>query len=372
MTHLTLFVLLILFAIVIYITIVAVAHKKSGEVEDVEEIADVIPVQEPHVRHSYPHNLDEFVGQKNVIENLKLTISVCNLETINGEPNEHKVMPHTVFYGGAGLGKTTLAELVAQELKTGFFEVEAMAIDSVQKLVTLMRQLNEGDVLFIDEIHRFPTVISEVFYRVMENYTIEYIDPIEGLLQVDVPKFTCIGATTDFGMLLKPLRDRFIHRYELSPYSIEEIKVIAEILKDFADDETSLAVAKVSQNTPRILKSYLRTMWECSVIDGRNSLEYSDYEELLKLKELNEFGLTKAQVRVLQYLNSSKNAKGIHTTVGVDPLSVGAGVAKTDLEDMHEPFLITQGYLQRTPRGRLITNKGVCVLIKLNKFEEIS
>lgn len=321
----------------------------KGNEEPVSEEPDEEMVVVPHKRTEYPHNFDEFIGQNKTIENLKISIHVAKK---TGKP-----IPHTLFYGMPGLGKTTLAEIVSQDFGTQFISVEGITLDSKETIIQVTNQIRENCIVFIDEIHQMSGKLSEVWYKVMENFTIDTIMD-EEVHTKHIPRFTTIGATTDFGKLLKPFRDRFIHKYELKPYSIKELKDIIRRLGKVTENVAE-NTAKISQYTPRLAKGYVHSMEEYRVYGDRPNISEEEFKRLLHLKDIDDNGLTSAQRRVLKVLHNAGNK------LGKISLAMAAGISVVDLEELIEPYLVIEGYMSRTPRGREITESGLSLAKRL-------
>ena len=317
--------------------------------EDEEPEEQPVFTYKPHKRKEYPYNFEDFIGQRKTVENLKISTKVAKLRD--------RELPHTLLFGMPGLGKTTLAEIIAQEAAVSFISVEGISLDSKETILSVIQGIREGTIVFIDEIHRMTNKMSEVWYKVMENYSIDFINAM-GVSVIDIPKFTTIGATTDFGMLLKPFRDRFIHTYELEPYTVAELARIVTMLADI-EIKTAERVASIAQYTPRLAKNYIRSMSEYAEINNRTRINDNDFDKLLHLKNINEAGLTKSQMRVLEVLATS-NSK-----LGKLSLAMAARTTEVDLEEMIEPYLVIEGLIIRTPRGRSITEKGLSLINRL-------
>jgi len=299
----------------------------------------------PHERKEFPFNFSEFIGQTRTVENLKISIHVAKKEVTP--------LPHTLFYGMPGLGKTTLAELIAQEMAVPFISIEGGSLDSKDGIVSVVNQITEGTIVFIDEIHQISHRMSEVWYKIMENYTMDIVG--DTVYNVDVPRFTTIGATTDFGKLLKPFRDRFVHLYELAPYTVQELFSIIRLIGSVSE-ETAKATAEISQYTPRLAKNYVRAMTEYASYSNRSEITVDDFNKLIRLKNITKFGLTDAQMRVLHSLAKAGDK------MGKNALAMAASISMVDLEELVEPYLVIRGFIARTPRGREITAFGKAIL----------
>lgn len=307
------------------------------EIEEKEESTAIVPYK----RKEYPFSFKEFIGQTKTVENLEISIHVAKKNKMT--------LPHTLLYGLPGLGKTTLAELIAQALGVNFVFIEGVSLDSKDTVLKIINQITEHSIVFIDEIHQVSNRISEIWYKVMENYTIDIVE--DTIYTKDVPKFTTIGATTDFGQLLKPFRDRFVHKYELLPYSMDELTSIIKKLSTISN-QTATATAEIAQHTPRLAKGYIQAMHEYMLFENKSCITINEFNKLLYLKDINEFGLTNAQMRVLRVLTDTDSKLGKHS------LAIASGLSIVDLEELVEPYLITEGYVARTSRGRTITDKG--------------
>jgi len=307
-------------------------------------------VQTYHERKVYPYNFDDFIGQPKVKESLLISVSVSK--------KLERAFPHTLLYGLPGLGKTTLAELIAQEMRVPFISIEGITLESKDAIIKVVNQITENTIVFIDEIHQVSSRMSEVWYKVMENNTIDILDQ-NSIYTLDIPKFTTIGATTDFGKMLKPFRDRFIYRFELLPYTIEELQQIIARLAEMPKEVINMT-ARISQKTPRLAKHYVFTMQEYAVANDRTVITVEDFKRLTYLNDINKYGLTGAQMRALHALSRAG------TKVGKDALATAAHVSSVDLEEVIEPFLVIEGYVARTPRGREITGKGQLLIKEMS------
>ncbi len=296
---------------------------------------------------------DDYIGQKTIKNNLEILIQAAKER--NSTPE------HLLFYGPPGLGKTTLANLVAKELNTNMRTTSGPAIMKVGDLAAILTNLGDGDVLFIDEIHRLNKLIEEVLYPAMESRKLDIIigkGPSARTIQLDLPNFTLIGATTRISLLSSPLRSRFsggIHR--LQYYTEEEIaKIIknsAKILNIEITDEAAYEISKRSRFTPRIANYFLKRCRDYAQIN-KIIIDINVVKNTLKMLEIDEFGLGFAEKMILNTLINTFSDK----PVGLNTLSAAVGEEENTIEDVIEPYLLQIGFIERTPRGRIVTQKA--------------
>ena len=297
-----------------------------------------------------PKRLEEYVGQKNVTENLNIFIEAAKMRN---EP-----LDHVLFYGPPGLGKTTLAGIIANELGVDLRITSGPAIARAGDLAAILTNLNENDVLFIDEIHRLNRSVEEVLYSAMEDYALDIIigkGPSARSIRLDLAKFTLIGATTRAGSLSAPLRDRFgvISKFEM--YTIDELKKIiahsAEVLNVEVDDVSLEAMARRSRGTPRIANRILKRVRDFSQVKGNSVITPEITEETLVSLRVDEYGLENLDRELLRVI--IERFKG--GPVGIDTIAAAIGEDRITLEDVYEPYLIQEGFLHRTPKGRVVS-----------------
>lgn len=297
-----------------------------------------------------PQFLNEYIGQRKIKENLKVYIEAAK---IRKEP-----LDHVLFYGPPGLGKTTLACIIAKEMGVNIKVTSGPAIEKPGEMAAILNNLSEGDVLFIDEIHRLNRQVEEVLYPAMEDYAIDILigkGATARSIRLDLPKFTLIGATTRAGLLTAPLRDRFGVVNKMEYYDIPELKQIitrsASVLEVFIDDDGATELARRSRGTPRLANRLLKRVRDFAQIkyNGNISLEVANYA--LDLLDVDKLGLDAVDRHILEII-IEKFQGG---PVGLDTLAAALGEDSGTLEDVYEPYLIQNGLITRTPRGRTAT-----------------
>jgi holliday junction DNA helicase RuvB len=296
-----------------------------------------------------PQSLAEFVGQKAARENLKVFIEAAK--------SRGEALDHVLFVGPPGLGKTTLAQIMAKELGVNFRSTSGPVIAKAGDLAALLTNLEENDVLFIDEIHRLSPAVEEILYPAMEDYQLDLIigeGPAARSVKIDLAKFTLVAATTRLGLLTNPLRDRFGIPVRLNFYTVEELELIvrrgARILGAPIDDGGALEIAKRSRGTPRIAGRLLRRVRDFAIVAGDDKITRKVADEALIRLEVDSMGLDQLDRRYLNMI--AQNFGG--GPVGVETIAAGLSEPRDAIEDIIEPYLIQQGFLQRTPRGRVL------------------
>ena len=324
-------------------------------------IADPTPLDDDLVveKSLRPSQFDEFIGQKELVDNLKLYI-----EASNGRGD---ALDHVLLFGPPGLGKTTLANIIAKELNVNIKHASGPVIERAGDLAGMITNLGHRDVFFIDEIHRLSSVVEEYLYSAMEDFTIDIMidkGPSARSVQLNIEPFTLIGATTRLGNLTSPLRDRFGVVLRVDYYEAEDLFHIinrsANILEVNIDDEGAMELAKRSRGTPRIANRILRRSRDFAQVKAEGSIDIHVAKGSLEKLGIDEIGLDDMDRKILDTLIE----KFTGGPVGVKSLAVAIGEDSATIEDVYEPFLIKEGFLQRTPRGRVAQESAFKLLGK--------
>lgn len=304
-----------------------------------------------------PETIDEYIGQNDVKENIRVFVKAAKMR--------NEALDHVLLYGPPGLGKTTLAFIIAHELGTNIKTASGPSIEKSGDLAAILSSLEPGDVLFIDEIHRMPRYIEEILYPAMEDFSLDIIVGSEGNsrnIRIDLPPFTLVGATTRAGDLSAPLRDRFGIIDKLQYYKVEELTLIvkrtARVLNVFIDDDAAVELAKRSRGTPRIANRLFKRVRDFAMVDGDGSITLEVTEKALDRLKVDKMGLDNTDRELLSAIIYKFNGG----PVGVEALSSSIGEEVTTIEDVYEPFLLQNGLLKRTSRGRVATDKAYEVL----------
>ena len=300
-----------------------------------------------------PKRLEEFVGQKKIREHVGIFLEAARMR---GEP-----MEHVLFYGSPGLGKTTLAHILGAEMGAQVRTTSGPALERVGDLASILTNLEPGDVLFVDEIHRMNRTIEEVLYPAMEDFALDIVigkGPSARTVRLDIPRFTLIGATTRLSLLSAPLRDRFGATYHLDFYSDDELATIiqrsATILKTSLPEDASQLIASRSRGTPRIANRLLKRVRDYADVKAAGEINAPVTELALTMLEIDQTGLDATDRAILRAI-IEKFSGG---PVGLQTLAAATSEEEETLEMVHEPFLMQTGFLQRTPRGRVVTENA--------------
>lgn len=300
-----------------------------------------------------PQSFSDYIGQERLKRNLQLAIAAAKKR---GEPIEH-----VLLYGPPGLGKTTMATVIANEMGTSIRVTAGPAIERAGDLASILTNLQDGDVLFIDEIHRLSRAVEEVLYSAMEDFKLDIVigkGPAARSVRLDLPKFTVIGATTRTGALAAPLRDRFGHIYRLEFYNADEISKIisraAGILESQINSEAALMLSTRARLTPRIANRLLKRVRDYADVNGDGIIDTSMTTKALEMMEIDELGLDPADRQMLMSIIENYG----NNPVGLNTISALTGDEATTIEDFYEPYLLQIGFIERTPRGRRVTARA--------------
>jgi len=300
-----------------------------------------------------PQSFAEYIGQEKIKKNLDILLGAAKKRK---EPIEH-----ILLYGPAGLGKTTLSNIIAKEMGVGLKVTSGPAIERVGDLGSILTNLQDGDVLFIDEIHRLNKLVEEILYPAMEDYKLDIIvgkGPSARTLQLDLPKFTLIGATTRLGSISNPLRNRFGAVYKLNFYNHNEMKSIIKrsgnILNVKIDDEGCEYISRCSRQTPRVANRILKRVRDFAEMKGTGIIDAEISRRALEMLEVDELGLEPSDREIIKIIIDNFDGG----PVGVQTIAAATSEEVQTIEDVYEPFLIQCGLLARTPRGRVVTKKG--------------
>lgn len=300
-----------------------------------------------------PSSLDEYVGQSEIKENLRVFIKACMMRD--------EVLDHVLLYGPPGLGKTTLAHIIANELGVNIKTASGPSIEKSGDLAAILSTLEPGDVLFIDEIHRMPRYIEEILYPAMEDFELDIVVGQDGNtrnIKIDLPPFTLVGATTRAGDISSPLRDRFGIVSKLNYYTDEELKKIvlrtSRVLNMPINDDAAMELAKRSRKTPRIANRLFKRVRDFALVSGSKEITMELTTDSLRRLKVDNDGLDSIDIEYLDALIMKFNGG----PVGASTIATSIGEEVTTIEDVVEPFLLQEGFIKRTPRGRVATEKS--------------
>ncbi len=315
-----------------------------------EEKIDGDDVNEESIR---PELLSEYIGQKDVKENIKVFIEAAKMR---GE-----TLDHVLLYGPPGLGKTTMAYIIANELGVNIKTASGPSIEKSGDLAAILSSLEPGDVLFIDEIHRMPRFIEEILYPAMEDFTLDIVIGSEGQtrnIKIDLPPFTLVGATTRAGDVTNPLRDRFGIINKLQYYTEDELTLIvkrtSKVLNFEIDDDAAVEIARRSRGTPRIANKLFRRVRDFALVENKDHIDIDITNKALDRLKIDKIGLDETDKELILTIIDKFNGG----PVGIETLAKSLGEETSTIEDMNEPYLIQIGLLKRTNRGRIATEKA--------------
>jgi len=310
-------------------------------------------VEDSFEKNIRPDNLSEYVGQSEVKENLEIFIKAAKLRE---EP-----LDHVLLYGPPGLGKTTLAFIIANELGSNIKTASGPSIEKSGDLAAVLSNLEPGDVLFIDEIHRMPRFVEEILYSAMEDFTLDIVigsDSSSRNIKIDLPPFTLVGATTRAGDLTSPLRDRFGIINKLNYYTEDELKKIAirtsKVLNCPIDEDAALELARRSRGTPRICNRLFKRVRDFAIVMGNGNIDLEITKLALDKLKVDSLGLDETDYHLLKSIIEKFNGG----PVGIEAIASSIGEEQTTIEDVYEPYLLQTGLLKRTTRGRMVTEKA--------------
>jgi len=300
-----------------------------------------------------PSSIEEYIGQTEVKENIDIYIKAAKMR--------NEALDHVLLYGPPGLGKTTLAYIIANEMNTNIKVASGPAIEKTGDLAAILSSLEEGDILFIDEIHRMPRFVEEILYSAMEDYVLDIVvgnDSSSRNIRIELPPFTLVGATTRAGDLSSPLRDRFGIVSKLNFYTVEElteiIKRTSKVLETPIEDDAAISLATRSRGTPRIANRLFKRVRDFALVIGDGIITNEIIEKALTKLKVDKLGLDETDYNLLKSIIEKFNGG----PVGIEAIASSIGEEQTTIEDVYEPYLLQIGLLKRTSRGRIVTEKA--------------
>lgn len=320
--------------------------------------SDESPNEFKHEVFLRPDNFSEYIGQQKVVDNINVMVESAKLR-------EHS-MDHVLLSGPPGLGKTSLAMIISKAMDTQLHVISGPAIEKKGDLAAILTNLSPKDILFIDEIHRMHITVEEILYSAMEDFRLDIVigqGPAARTMQIDVAPFTLIGATTRSGLLSNPLRDRFMAHLHFDFYTPEELAQIIELnarkLNVIIEEEAKIQMAKCSRGTPRIANRVLRRVRDYSLVNNKSVICINEVEKALDLMDIDENGLDRMDRKILGVINDYYSGG----PVGIEALCATLGEDRSTIEDVYEPYLLKEGFLIRTPRGRETSEKAKGILL---------
>ena len=299
-----------------------------------------------------PSIWDEYIGQEKIKKNLQVFIEACKIR--------EEVLDHILLFGPPGLGKTTLSHIIANQMEANIKVTAAPTIDKAGDLAAILTNLQEGDILFIDEIHRLSPAIEEILYPAMEDYRLDIIigsGPAAQTVQIDLPKFTLIGATTRAGMISNPLRDRFGMHFRMNFYDTNELSKIIDIasnkLKKPTNENASIEIARRSRGTPRVALRLLKRVRDFADVNGEDKIDLNRCQYALNELGVNDKGFDEMDIKLLELLLSNRGRP-----MGLSTIAAALSEDEGTIEEAIEPYLLANGYIERTARGRIASVKS--------------